>query len=62
MKMVAEYLQKAHEFERFAASEKDAARKADLQAQADAYRKLAAKRAKDQGLTLPPDLQSQLRQ
>jgi hypothetical protein len=55
MKMIAEYLQKAHEFERFAASEKDAKRKADLLLQAEAYRKLAAKRAKDQGLTIPPE-------
>ena len=45
MKMVAEYLQKAHEFERFAASEDDAKRKVDLLSQAEAYRKLAAKRA-----------------
>ena len=43
--MVAEYLQKAHEFERFAASEDDAKRKVDLLSQAEAYRKLAAKRA-----------------
>lgn len=62
MKMVAEYLQKAHEFERFAGSEKDLRRKADLQAQAEAYRKLAAKRAKDQGLDLPAELKSQLRE
>ena len=57
----SEYLQKAHECERFAATEADPKRKADLQAQAEAYRKLAAKRAKDQGLTLPPELKSQLR-
>ncbi len=49
MKMVAEYLEKAQEFERFAASETDLRRKADLQAQATAYRKLAEKRAKDHG-------------
>ncbi len=53
MKMVAEYLQKAQEFERFAASETDPRRKSDLQAQAIAYRKLAEKRAKDYGLPFP---------
>jgi hypothetical protein len=53
--MIAEYLQKAHEFERFAASEKDPKRKAELLSQAEAYRKLAVKRAKDQGLTIPPE-------
>jgi hypothetical protein len=56
--MVAEYLQKAHEFERFAASENDATLKADLLAQAQAYRRLAAKRAKDHGLTIPPEPKS----
>ena len=61
VKIIAEYLQKAHEFERFAATEKDAARKADLLSQAEAYRKLAVKRAKDQGLTIPPELRSQQR-
>ena len=55
--MIAEFLQKAHEFERFAATEMDAERKAALLAQAEAYRKLAAKRAKDQGLTIPPELE-----
>lgn len=59
MKMVAEYLQKAQEFERFAASETDPKRKADLEAQAAAYRKLAEKRAKDQGLPFPSKSTSQ---
>jgi hypothetical protein len=58
MKMIAEYLQKAQEFERFAASEKDAKRKVDLLSQAEAYRNLAAKRAKDRGLSIPSDLKS----
>jgi hypothetical protein len=58
MKMVAEYLQKAHEFERFAASEIDPERKADLQAQAVAYRKLAEKRAKEQRLPFPPEIKA----
>ena len=56
--MIAEYLQKAHEFELFAASEKDAKRKTELLSQAEAYRKLAVKRAKDQGLTIPPEPKS----
>ncbi len=54
MKMVAEYLEKAHEFERFAASEQDANLKAELLVQAEAYRKLAADRAKNKGLPFPP--------
>jgi hypothetical protein len=53
MKMVAEYLQKAHEFRRFAETEQDAKRKADLLAQAEAYEKLAVKRAKEHGLPSP---------
>lgn len=53
--MIAEYLETAHEFERLAASEQDAERKAGLLAQADAYRKLAVKRAMDQGL-VPPEV------
>ena len=55
MKMIAEYLQKAHEFERFAASQEDAKRKAEPMSQAEAYRNLAAKRTKDQGLTIAPE-------
>ncbi len=59
MKMVAEYLEKAQQFERFAASETDPRRKAGLQAQATAYRKLAEKRAKDHGLPFPTKSTSQ---
>jgi hypothetical protein len=54
MKMVAEYLERAEEFERMAAQEKDAKLKADFEKQAAAYRKLAVKRAKEYGLDLPP--------
>jgi hypothetical protein len=54
MKMVAEYLEKAHTFERMAAAETDAALKADLAKQAAAYRKLAAERAKKLNLPMPP--------
>lgn len=54
MKMVAEYLERAEEFERMAAQEKDAKLKADFEKQAAAYRKLAVKRAKEYALDLPP--------
>ena len=52
MKMVAEYVKHALQFERLAAHEKDAALKADLETQAAAYRKLAADRAKKLGWNL----------
>jgi hypothetical protein len=45
MKMIAEYLEKAINFERMAAEEKDAKLKAELEAQATAYKKLAKERA-----------------
>jgi len=45
MKMVAEYLEKALSFEQMAAPENDPKLKADLEAQAEAYWKLAADRA-----------------
>jgi len=54
MKMVAEYLEKALDFERLAAAEKDSTLKANLLEQAKAYRKLAAARAKKQGPPTPP--------
>ena len=55
MKMVAEYLEKALEFERLAFAEKDPEFKASLLKQAEAYRKLAADRALREKLTpLPP--------
>jgi hypothetical protein len=54
MKMLAEYLESAIKFERFAAEEKDAALKTELEKQAIAYRKLAEKRAKKYNLALPP--------
>jgi hypothetical protein len=55
MKMLAEYLENAHKFERLAAAEKDPALKAEFERQAAAYRKLAEKRAKDHGYPLPPE-------
>jgi hypothetical protein len=54
MKMVAEYLEKAHAFERMAASETNPELKTSLLDQAKAYQKLAGERAKNQGLPFPP--------
>ena len=54
MKMLAEYLDKAIEFEHLAAA-KNPKLKADLEKQAAAYRKLAEKRAKEYGLKMPSD-------
>jgi hypothetical protein len=45
VKLVAEYLDRAHEFERLAADESNPKLKEDLEKQAAAYRKLAEKRA-----------------
>ena len=47
-------MERAIEFETMAAGEKDAKLRADLEKQAAAYRKLAAKRAKEYNLDLPP--------
>jgi hypothetical protein len=51
VKMVAEYLEKALDLELLAAAETDPTLKADLTKQAEAYRKLAAKRALHDKLT-----------
>jgi hypothetical protein len=53
MKMLAEYLEKAITFEKLADTEKDAKFKADLIAQAKAYRNLATERATRLGLKQP---------
>jgi hypothetical protein len=55
MKMLAEYVDNAHKFERMAASEKDPKLKAEFEKQAAAYRKLAEQRAKKHGYPLPPE-------
>jgi len=55
VKLIAEYLERALEFERFADLEDNPRLKADLQKQAAAYRKLAAERSKKLGLKPPPD-------
>jgi len=56
MKMIAEYVEHALQFERLAAHEKDPKLKADLEKQATAYRKLAADRAKQLGIEPPKGL------
>jgi hypothetical protein len=52
MKMLTEYLDRAVEFEKLAASEDNEAFKAQLLKQAAEYRRLAAKRAKEYGLPM----------
>jgi hypothetical protein len=53
MKMVAEYLEHALNFERMAAAESDPQLKANFEKQAAAYRKLATARAKELGMEPP---------
>jgi hypothetical protein len=53
MKMIAEYLEHAIEFERMAAEETNQEVKAAFAKQAETYRKLAAERAKQYGLDDP---------
>ena len=53
MKLLTEYLERARQLERLAHSEADSEFKDQLLNQATAYRKLAAKRAKDYGLPGP---------
>ena len=55
MKVVAEYLDHALQFERLLAYETDPKLKARLERQAAAYRKLATERAKKIGLQSAPD-------
>jgi|EndMetStandDraft_4_1072995.scaffolds.fasta_scaffold1173000_1 hypothetical protein len=53
MKLLTEYLDRAVALERLAAGEPDSTFKTQLLEQATAYRKLAAKRAKEFGLPPP---------
>lgn len=53
VKMLAEYLEHALEFERMAAREQNPEIKAQLEKQADAYRKLAISRARAVGMEPP---------
>lgn len=55
MKLIAEYLERAHQFERLASRETDPKVKVDFEKQALAYHKLAEKRAKETGLPVPKD-------
>jgi hypothetical protein len=54
VRMIAEYLEHAVNFERMASEASDPALKEALKKQAIAYRKLAAERAERQGLPRPP--------
>jgi hypothetical protein len=53
MKLLTEYLERAINLESLAADEADSGFKSQLLDQAEAYRKLAAKRAADYGLPAP---------
>jgi hypothetical protein len=53
MKMLLEYLERAVELEKLAATEPNGAFRAELWRQASAYRELAAKRAEEYGLPPP---------
>jgi hypothetical protein len=53
MKLLTEYLERAVNLERLAAGEQDSNFRAELLNQAAAYRKLAAKRARQYGLPPP---------
>jgi hypothetical protein len=53
MKMIAEYLEHALQFERLAAHEKNPKIKEEFEKQAEAYRKIAAARANKLGLQPP---------
>ena len=53
MKMIAEYLEHALNFERMAAEETNPETKASFEKQAAAYRKPAAERTKRRGMDLP---------
>jgi hypothetical protein len=55
VKMIAEYLEHALQFERMAQEETDLALRESLLSQAKAYRKLASERAERQNLPRPPD-------
>lgn len=55
VKLIAEYLERAHQFERLASNEADPKLKADFEKQALAYHKLAGKRAKELGLPQPTE-------
>jgi hypothetical protein len=53
VKLLTEYLERAHQLEQLALDEADTSFKEQLLTQAQAYRKLAAKRAAEYGLPPP---------
>ena len=53
MKMIAEYLEHARQFERLGAEESNVTLRAQLLKQAEDYRRLATKRATQLGLPMP---------
>lgn len=55
VKLIAEYLDRAVQFDLLARTEENPKLKADFEKQAAAYRKLAAERSKKLGLEPPPD-------
>lgn len=59
MKMVAEYLERVHEFERLAENTDDPKLKKQFLDQAAAYTKLVQKRAVQLGLPAPPPPRSE---
>jgi hypothetical protein len=54
MKLVAEHLERAARFQRLAASEKNLTTRAQMLEQAEAYYKLAVRRAEALGQPAPP--------
>jgi len=54
MKLVSEYLEHCQQFARLAAAEKNPAVSQQLKEQADAYYRLAAKRASELDQPIPP--------
>jgi hypothetical protein len=55
VRLIAEYLERAHAFERMAGQETDPKLRAALEKQAKSYHRLAEKRAQEVGLPLPKD-------
>jgi hypothetical protein len=54
MKLISEYLERCQQFEQMAAAETNPETKRRMQEQAEAYYKLAVKRARVLSLPLPP--------
>lgn len=54
MKLITDYLESARNFERLAGAEQNDAARKQLQDQAEAYYKLAVKRAKALDMPVPP--------